>query len=250
MQTDNRIELWLVDLARCAPALDEVERWTPRLADEDRERAGAIRDGAVRRERLAAYIALRVVLERLAGPQVRGRPLLRPQGHAPRLADSAVRFSLSHTEGFALIGVAANIPIGVDLEWTRPLRMLPSRREEICAVGAGLAGMALPEAEADRAVQAWVRLEAFTKARERALLATLTDLGLRGQGRRALSPDRVEAAARQLARQSALTVCDLKLPAGLQGAVAVGAVEPLPGLRELPADPAGLERLLRSGRGP
>src|SRR5262245_39215845 len=82
MQADSRIELWLVDLARCAPGLEELERNTPRLADDDRERAGGIRDRVSRRERVAAYIALRIVLERAAGAGVRRRPLLRPQGGA------------------------------------------------------------------------------------------------------------------------------------------------------------------------
>lgn len=244
MQADSRIELWLVDLARCAPALDELERQTPRLADGDRERAGAIRDGVARRERIAAHIALRAVLERVAGAGVRCRPLVRPQGSAPRLAGGGARFSLSHTEGFALIGLAATLPIGVDVEWTRPLRMLRRRRDEICAVGAGLAGTSLPVADAERAVQAWVRLEAFTKARERTLIATLADLGLRGKGRRPLPSDRLEAAARQLAQQAGLRVCDLDLPGALRGAVAVGAAGGLPQLHQFPADRTGIERLL------
>ena len=53
----TQIELWLVDLVRCAPALDELERATPRLADDDRERAGALVGGNIRRERIAAYTA-------------------------------------------------------------------------------------------------------------------------------------------------------------------------------------------------
>jgi phosphopantetheinyl transferase len=246
-QADSRIELWLVDLARCAPALDDLERRTQRLADDDRERAGAIRDSVARRERIATYIALRVVLERVAGAGVRRRPFLRPQGRPPRLADGGARFSLSHTEGFTLIGVAATLPIGVDLERTRPLTMPRHRRAEICAVGAGLGREPLPGPEADVvAMQAWVRLEAFTKARERALMETLTDLGLRGQERRPLPPGRIEAAARRLVRQASLTVSDLSLPGGLQGAVAFGA-RPLPTLREFPSDRAGLEGLLLCG---
>ena len=44
-------------------------------------------------------------------------------------------FSLSHTGGFALIGVTRSQTIGVDLEQVRPLAMSPRRREEIVAVG-------------------------------------------------------------------------------------------------------------------
>jgi phosphopantetheinyl transferase len=250
IQADSRIELWLVDLARCAPALDDLERHTLRLADDDRERAGAIRDSTVRRERMAAYIALRVVLERVAGAGVRRLPFVRAEGRAPRLAEGAARFSLSHTEGFALIGVTATLPIGVDLEWARPLTMRRHRRAEIYAVGAGLGREPLPEAENDRAaIQAWVRLEAFTKARERALIATLADLGLRGKQRRRLPPDRVKAAARQLARQADLAVFDLDLPGRLEGAAAFGVAGRLPRLRQFPASRTGIERLLASPGG-
>jgi phosphopantetheinyl transferase len=240
---DTGIELWLVDLARCGPALAALERETPRLAADDRARADAIRDGIERRERLSAYIALRIVLERAAGASVRRRALVRGQGGAPRLAESEARFSLSHTEGFALIGLAATLPIGVDVERTRPLDMAPHRRDEICAVGAGLGGKLPVGSEADRAVvQAWVRLEAFTKARERPLFETLADLGLRGEGHR--PPARVAAAARHLAHRAGLAVCDVGLPRGLQGAVAIGAGGRLPHPRLLPAHRAGLERLL------
>lgn len=243
-QADPGLELWLADLARCGPALEALEREAPRLADDDRERAGAIRDRIERSERLAAYIALRVVLERAAGAGIRRRVLVRHRGGKPRLAHGGPQFSLSHTCGFALIGVAASVPIGVDVECTRPLKLGQRRRDEICAAGAGLARERLPE-EVDRAVvQAWVRLEAFIKARGRALAETLVDLGLRGKGRRPLSPADVETAAQQLAQQAGLTVCDVTLPPGLQGAAAVGAGAPLPRPRRLPADREGLERLL------
>ncbi len=67
-------------------------------------------------------------------------------------------------------------------------------------------------------VQAWVRLEAFTKARGRALLGTLADLGLRGTGLPPPPPACLEAAARALVWRAGLTVADVRLPPGLQGA--------------------------------
>jgi 4'-phosphopantetheinyl transferase len=248
-QADIGIELWLVDLAACGPALEALEHETPRLADDDRERAAAIRHSIERGERRAAYIALRVLLERVAGASVRRRPLVRDQGRAPRLAEGRPRFSLSHTGGFALIGLSASLPIGVDVERRRPLKMAQRRRDEICAAGAGLGGK-LPDADGDRAVvQAWVRLEAFTKARGRALVETLADLGLRGGARRTVPLANVEAAARRLAREAGLAVCDVGLAPELHGAVAVGIGSRLARPRRLPADREGLEELL-AGPGP
>jgi phosphopantetheinyl transferase len=244
-----RIELWLVDLAKSAPALEDLERETPRLADEDRERAGAIRDGIARRERLATYSALRVLLERAVGAGIRRRPLVRDQGGAPRLAEGGAWFSLSHTEGFAMIGLAAVPPVGVDAERTRPLNIPPRRREEICAAAAGVAGAPLTDVEPDRAmVQAWVRLEAFTKARGLALFTTFADLGLRGAGRPRPSLAHIEAAAEQLAHRASLAVADVSLPCGLQGAIAAGPGSRLPHPRDFPIDRGSLAQLLHQPR--
>jgi len=245
IQAQTGIELWLVDLARCGGVLDELEREMPRLADDERTRAEAFRDPVVRRERMTAHTALRILIERAIGPGARRRPYVRGAGGAPRLVDGGVSFSLSHTEGFALVGLAAASPIGVDLERARPVEIPQRRREELCAAAVGIGGAPLPYGEEDRAtVQAWVRLEAFTKARGRALLGTLTDLGLRGTRLPPPPPACVEAAARALAGRTGLTVSDLPLPAGLQGAAAVGLGAYLPAARALPADRAGLDELL------
>jgi phosphopantetheinyl transferase len=244
-QAQTGIELWLVDLERCSEALDELERETPRLADDERARAAAFRDAAVRRERIAAYTALRVLLERAVGPGARRRPFVRGPGGAPRLADGGASFSLSHTEGFALVGLAAAFPIGVDVERARPVALPRRRREELCAAAVGLAGAPLPHGGEERAmVQAWVRLEAFTKARGRALLGTLADLGLRGTGLPPPPPAGLEAAGRALVGRAGLTVTDVRLPAGLQGAAAVGLGADVPAARALPADRAELDELL------
>jgi len=247
---DASIELWLIDLTCCAPALEALERDTPRLSDDDRERARTIRDPIRRRQRLAAYAALRVLIERVAGPRVRRRPLVRSPGGKPGLGGA--QFSLSHTEGFALIGLTARLPIGVDVERTRSLKLSQRRQEEICAVGAGLGGKRAADVEADHAIiQAWVRLEAFAKACGRGLGQTLADLGLRERRHRLMPCAQLEAAARNLARDAGLTVSDVRLPCGLHGAVAVGVGAPLPHPSLFPADRESVERLLaQPWRGP
>src|SRR5581483_9645150 len=81
------MELWLVDLEAAAPALEALEHDVPRLSADDRDRAGRLSDPREKRYRLAAYAALRVVLERVGGPGVRGQRFLRPAGGKPRLRD-------------------------------------------------------------------------------------------------------------------------------------------------------------------
>ena len=217
------IELWLVDLDTCAAALEQIERDVPRLSADDRERAGAISDAGERARRVAAYTALRVLLERAAGQTVRGQAFTRSPGWKPRLPDGSAEFNLSHAEGMALIGISRSCPLGVDLERARPVRMSPRRIGEIAAVGSGLGDKPLPDLGAERTfLQAWARLEAFTKARGRGLAQTLTDLGLRGKG--APGPPmplpHVEAAARHLLHEAGLTVGDVTLLPGFHGAVA------------------------------
>jgi 4'-phosphopantetheinyl transferase len=125
-------ELWLVDLEAAAPALEALERDLPRLSGDDRARALRPNDARERRHRLAAYTGLRIVLERVEGAEVRGQRFVRGPGGKPGLpAGGATVFSLSHTDGLALIGVARGGTIGVDLERTRTLRMSSRRREEI-----------------------------------------------------------------------------------------------------------------------
>ena len=145
-----------------------------------------------------------------------------------------------------MIGLAAAPPVGVDLERTRPLNVARRRREEICAAAMSVAGAPLPHAEPDRALlQAWVRLEAFAKARGLGLARTLADLGLCGTGYPRPCPAQIEAAALHLARQTGLTVADVGLPRSLQGAAAVRSGRPLPHPRHLPTDRARIERLLQ-----
>lgn len=238
------MELWLVDLEKCAEPLAWLERAVPRLAADDHDRAGAIADLRERRHRLAAHSALRILLERIAGPAVRGRALVRPPGGKPWLEAGGAEFSLSHIDGLALIGVSSARPLGVDLERVRPVRLAARRLAEISAVGSGLSDKPLPLGAERAFLQAWARLEAFTKARGRGLAQTLADVGVRGMGHRALSPPEIEGRARQIAHTDGIDVHDLELSPALHGAVGAphGTRPPRP--RPFPVDASMIEQLV------
>jgi 4'-phosphopantetheinyl transferase len=243
------MELWLVDLEAAAPALEALEREVPRLSADDRDRAGRLADAHERRNRLAAYTALRVVLERVGGAGVRGQRFIRPPGGKPRLRAAGPIFSLAHTGDVALIGVARSQAIGVDLEEARALAMSRRRREEILAVGAGLATRPAGEAGSDAAVlQAWCRLEACAKARGLGISRLLGELGLREARGRQLAPGAIEAAARRLVREEGLRVGDVKLAPGLLGAVAYAGSGAAPRLRRFPAEHRAIARLALPAR--
>ncbi|MCP3821483.1 4'-phosphopantetheinyl transferase superfamily protein [Streptomyces sp. A3M-1-3] len=139
----GRLDLWLLPQPETAAlhgplALDELD-------EAERGRADAFRRPADRQRYVVAHIALRrllaaysrtapqdIVFSRAACPRC-GAPHGRPV-----LVDSGVHFSLSHSPGAALIGVALS-PVGVDVEpLPRPERvevctpaLHPSERREL-----------------------------------------------------------------------------------------------------------------------
>jgi 4'-phosphopantetheinyl transferase len=241
--TGNSMELWLVDLQAGAPALEALERQVPRLSADDRTRAGRLHDSGERRQRLAAYIALRIAIERIGGAQMRQQAFMRFPGGRPHLGEAAPSFSLSHSGGWALLGVARS-PIGVDLEAHRHLKMSSRRRQEILAIGAGLAQSLVRHGTGEAPVlQAWCRLEAYAKVTGRGLAHILAALGLRQGSGRQLEPSEIEAGARALVATGGVAVRDLKLPAGLYGAVACSGARWRARVRLFPADGAAIQRL-------
>ena len=241
------IELWLVDVDRAAPALEACEQAEPRLSSDDRARARRLNDPTERRRRLAAYIALRIAIERIAGPHVRGIAFVRSPGGKPRLADDEAVFSLAHSEGMALLGVARHGDIGIDLEHKRPVRVAQFRRPRIVAAGLGLGGATLRSDGDEAFLQAWSRLEAFAKATGCGVARLLAEVGVRGDtGCAPASAVRVEAAARRLAKEGGLAVHDLELRRDLYAAVAMEEATAVPPVRSFPHETSGIERLLSS----
>lgn len=269
--TTHRIAVWHVDLARSTDALLALEQETPRLAPGDHSRAAQQGHGDSghpgARQRLAAYVAMRLVLERAFGTGVRGVTMTRStEGQAsgrPSLAGLGGDFSLAHVADHALIAIAPFGSVGVDLERSRSVRMTARRQTAIEQAAAILHEAApLPAATPDRFLTAWVRLEAYAKARHIGMARLLTAIGAMGgaapgsaediAGRlRALadrcdlaSLDRSGAGPGGLAQAAA--VHDLALPQGLFGATAwagTGHAADLrqpPMLQRLPADLAGL----------
>jgi 4'-phosphopantetheinyl transferase len=239
------MELWLVDLQAAALALETLERETPRLSRDDRRRAQRLGEPRERRQRLAAYVALRIAIERMGGEALRRQPFTRSEAGKPHLGAAAPSFSLAHTPRMALLGVAQLSQIGVDLEEHRSLRLSARRRQEILAIGAGLARRPLDDRAGEAPVlQAWCRLEAYAKASGEGVGRLLSELGLRQSRGRQLAPCDIQAAARGLARLAGLSVADLRLPRGLYGSVAWTGARGLVGVRRFPADKRAIARLI------
>ena len=235
------IELWLVDLASTAPALEKLEAATPRLADADERKIAASIGADARRERRAAHIALRLLVERAFGMAWRRVPFDLAGTGKPVLAGAPGSFNLAHVDRFALIGLSATGPIGVDIEPTRAIKVSDERRGRIEKAAVALAGGAeLPEAADGRFLQAWGRREACAKADGSGIGRLLTGVGVIGD----LGVQ--EGRAHELA--SRFTVVDVSAGAGCHAAVALapGAIAPAP--RTLPSTTGELEALVAAVR--
>lgn len=181
------LEIWLVDLAAAASALEAVEASSPRLSVEDHERIARLADTRLRRERRLSSIALRLAIARAAGDgRLDRQPFARTVLGKPYLDGSAISFNASHAGGFALLAVAraADLALGVDIETERDLRMSEDRMHRVVAAGAALGGddcTALSSQTSAHVLQAWVRIEATAKATGLGLARLLTHFGIIGR---------------------------------------------------------------------
>ena len=241
IETRPPLELWFVDLTACGAALDMVEQLTPRLSPAEHKKiAGGISPAAIV-ERRAAYIALRVLIERFWGPDWRTEPYRLTGSGKPSLPGLSGTFSLSHVDKYALIGLARSCNIGVDLEPDRQPTVSDDRRQRVERAAISLAhGAPLPEPRQARFLQAWVRLEAVAKADGRGIGRLLTGLGIVG-GDGGDDATTVPRYASDIAAR--FWVRDVAVSGGCVGAAALDQpFTPVPA-RVLPATAAEIEAL-------
>ena len=232
------IELWFIDLERASAALEAIETETLGLADVDKARLDAMTNAAARRERRLAYIALRILLERRCGPSIRRQPFSRSKTGKPSLASGAASFSLAHTRGCALIALADDGLLGVDIERMRRVKMADARRRPIEQAAVALAsGKPLAGEGADsRFLSAWVRIEAVAKAQGIGFGPILERLRPGGEGAAALNP---------LDAGSEIVAHDVALEDGLFAAVALAPGRAPPEPRTMPHTAAAIRPLMR-----
>lgn len=239
-------ELWLVDVADAGPALAALEDAVPRLSKDERQRAAELsRHG---KEWRLLRVALRLLLERAVGPRLRGVPFRTTARGKPELPwDAGVCFSLSHSGRHGIIAIASS-EVGVDIEHDRRVQFPPDRQAAMQAAARALVSASSdPGPEPLAILQAWVRLEAWGKARGSGVGALLHDLGIRGPAWSASAgtPNFGERAAGLLEREG-FRLHDLPLPPPLHGAVATRLSSPLLAVRHLPSDLTTLQALVET----
>lgn len=195
------VDVWLVELEDAEAAIEAEELRRPRLGPDDLDRIACFNHLQLRRQKRLSTIALRVLIATFTSSERIARmPFVRLPGGKPRLPGVPLSFSVSHTEGRALVAISSDASVGVDIERHRTLRMSPPRQAAIVEAASALA--ILPHALAvtpkgpldreadtlavDPVLSAWVRLEALAKFDGAGMARLLTAAGVLGRRLEAL----------------------------------------------------------------
>lgn len=118
----NEVHVWRV----CLDVADStVESLLPILCVAERQRAERFRFQKDRKQFVVTRSVLRIILGGYLEKEPNALSFCYNQYGKPELAsrgdrDRTIRFNLSHSHGLALIAVAQNLDIGIDLEYIRP----------------------------------------------------------------------------------------------------------------------------------
>jgi 4'-phosphopantetheinyl transferase len=170
MLKDGEVYVWRVRLD------DPRPEGLPAPSPGEEARAARFHTGAARERYLRTHAALRAVLARATSTPLdfaateKGKPYL---PGAPEL-----RFSLSRSHGMALIGVALEVDVGVDVERLRPIAEYEAIAERFFPPGEAAAFAETPAAGRERDFfRRWTRVEAMLKARGVGLYGAGAELG-------------------------------------------------------------------------
>ena len=158
------ILLWLVDLE--ASSSDAAVHALDTLSDSERARARRFHHAHDARWYVARHNALRLLLA--AETHLHPKDLCFVEGEhgKPHLdLNRPLHFNMSHSKGWALIGICADAAIGVDIELPRPMkdRAALARRTLSSPEWADLEAMP-PSRQTGTFLQCWTRKEACLKA--------------------------------------------------------------------------------------
>jgi 4'-phosphopantetheinyl transferase len=160
---ENEVHVWTVNLA---PPVIDIQRLQGHLSDDERARAGRF----CFVEHANRYVVARANLRRILSRYTDAAPeLLRFEYSAngkPFLANASIRFNLSHSSDLAVIAVAHDREIGIDVERIRHDNDLLDVAEHYFAPDERAALRSLSaEERCFGFFRCWTRKEAYLKAR-------------------------------------------------------------------------------------
>jgi 4'-phosphopantetheinyl transferase len=120
--THSQVHVWQASLDRSPYAIEQL---APLLAADEQQRAARFRFEKDRRKFIVARGLLRSILARYLDLPPDEIQFAYSQRGKPELANGYARgkleFNVSHSHEMALYGIALDRPIGVDLEYVRPI---------------------------------------------------------------------------------------------------------------------------------
>lgn len=160
------IVCWRLDLAHPE---DLVAALAAVLSPDERRRAARFVFARDRRRFVVTRACLRVLLGRCCDVRPAAIRFAYGQQGKPSLASGAavpaVHFSVSHSEDLALIALARDVPLGVDLEAVRPVPdLLDIASRYFTAAEADTIATVPPDERGLAFFLCWTRKEAFSKA--------------------------------------------------------------------------------------
>ena len=162
MLAPHEIHIWTVPLV-VDPA--ELDRLRGLLSAPERERAARYLHAPSREQFTVTRARLRLLLGRYLGTEPACVEFGTSNTGKPTLPGTGLSFNVSHTQGLALIAVAAGREVGVDVERVRTQPTHLDMATRYFTPGESRRLNALPPTESERAFfHVWTRKEAFLKA--------------------------------------------------------------------------------------
>jgi 4'-phosphopantetheinyl transferase len=176
-QATAQVHLWRIRApADWAPAMLEV------LDYAERVRAGRLRDPAHRTRFLFHHVAVRRILASYLDQRPEDLVFAAGAHGKPRLAAGAAQrlaFNLSHADALAVLAVARDVELGVDIEGQASgQRHATLARRGLSPSERARFGALLPRDRASAFLRCWTRKEAYLKATGDGLSIPLTDISV------------------------------------------------------------------------
>ncbi len=159
------ITLWLVDLSLPSSDPGDPDQMAL-LSATERAKAGRFHFERDARRYRASHTALRQLLAQVTGQPARVLSFVEGPFGKPRLrGEGQPHFNMSHSGDWALIGLCADAPIGVDIEVPRAMSDLESLAQRNFSPAEFLALCAVdPDQRLEAFLRCWTRKEACLKA--------------------------------------------------------------------------------------
>lgn len=216
----HQVDIWRVSLD---PAVDSVKLFESSLSADESQRAARFHFTADRERFIFAHGCLRGILARYLHCEPGQLSFFMGEHGKPALVDKKIDFNLSHSGDYALIAIARDRQVGIDVERVRLERELESIAKRYFSTREVSELMALPSEQREAAFfNCWTRKEAYIKAHGLGLSLALDSFDV------SLAPN--EPAVLHETRSdpsiaSRWTLLSLEVDSGYAGALAVEGAE-------------------------